>query len=129
MRILHPIFVILIFMACTDKEQGLSGRYTGNQSSGIGQADSPITIVIDQNGDKITGSVTPPFSNDLVPFQNAKINGTTLQFYRKEGRITFRDWLPPTQPNPLFKAHINRLAAWNRIAVNPVRQTPKEPFA
>jgi hypothetical protein len=90
MRILFLFYVILIFMACTDKEQRLTGRYTGNQTSGIGQVDSPITIVIEQNSDTIKGSVTPPFSNDLVPFENAKINGTSVQFDRKEGQITFR---------------------------------------
>jgi hypothetical protein len=88
MRILFLAFLIL--MACTDKEKGLSGRYSGTQASGIGHVDSPITIVIEQNGDKITGSVTPPFSTDLIPFENGKLSGTTLQFDRKEGRITFR---------------------------------------
>ena len=90
MRILLLFFAILIFMACMDKEQGLTGRYTGNQSSGIGQVESPITITIEQNGDTIIGSVTPPFSTELVPFENAKINGTSVQFDRKEGQITFR---------------------------------------
>lgn len=90
MRILHLVVALLIFMACTDKEQSLTGRYSGVQSSGIGQVDSPMTIVINQSGDKITGSVTPPFSSDLAPFENAKINGSTIQFDRKEGDITFR---------------------------------------
>ena len=90
MRIPMIILAALLFLSCTDKEDGLNGRFNGSQRFGIGQVNSPITIVIERNGDRITGSVTPPFQTETVPFQNGSVQGNTIQFDRKEGDITFR---------------------------------------
>ncbi len=89
-RTFLSFLLVLTFLGCTDKEDGWNGRFTGTQRFGIGQVDSPITIVIERNGDKISGSVTPPFSNVPAPFQNGQIQGSTIRFDRKEGDITFR---------------------------------------
>ena len=43
-----------------------------------------------QNGNGITGSVTPPFSTELVGIVNGRIEGSTVHFDRKEGEITYR---------------------------------------
>ncbi len=86
-------FLILVFFlsSCAmEQEEGLSGRYTGIQHFGIGQVDSPIVIVIRQTGNTLTGTVTPPFTSEMIPFENGLIQGATIRFDRKSSGITFR---------------------------------------
>lgn len=88
-RIWVALFFLPLFLGCEDKP-GLTGHYTGTQTLGIGGVSSPITIVLDRSGDSVTGSVTPPFSTELVPIENGHVSGANgILFERKEGPVIF----------------------------------------
>jgi hypothetical protein len=89
MKTVFILFAAFLMIGCVDKDDTVSGRFIGTQKFGIGQVDSPITIEIHQEGNNITGSITPPFSNQQVSFKNGLLQGTTVQFDRTEGNITF----------------------------------------
>jgi hypothetical protein len=79
-------------LACSseDEAERLSGRFVGTQNFGIGQVTSPFAVDLIQNGESVTGSVTPPFSIQMVPIINGSLRGSTLKFDRKEGSVTYR---------------------------------------
>ncbi|PWT92123.1 MAG: hypothetical protein C5B54_04065 [Acidobacteria bacterium] len=83
--------VLLLVNGCKSEndQQGITGRYVGTQQFGIGQVTSAFALVITQKGNVISGTVTPPFSGDLVQITNGQINGTTVRFDRKVGSVTY----------------------------------------
>ena len=88
-RILLALFFLPLFIGCEDKP-GMSGDYTGTQTFGIGGVTSPITIVLNRSGDSVTGSVTPPFSSELVTIENGRVSSPNfISFERKEGAVIF----------------------------------------
>jgi hypothetical protein len=90
MQLLNYLLIPLLLAACMDHSENITGRFTGTQQFGIGQVDSPIVLELQQNGQTITGTVTPPFSGEAVPIVNGRLEGSILYFDRKEGEITYR---------------------------------------
>jgi hypothetical protein len=78
------------FFACNEEDEFVSGTYAGTQVFGIGQVSSSMTIDLRQSGNSISGSVTPPFQEELKSIQNGKRDGDMIQFDRKEANITYR---------------------------------------
>jgi hypothetical protein len=75
---------------CGEEDEFVSGTYSGTQVFGIGQISSAITIDLKQDGNAVNGSVTPPFQDKLEPITMGRLDGTNIQFDRKESNITYR---------------------------------------
>lgn len=67
-----------------------SGTYAGVQVFGIGQISSAMILNLQQSGNSVSGSITPPFSDKLEAISNGVLNGDNVQFDRKESNITYR---------------------------------------
>src|SRR5688572_13524725 len=76
------LFSALALFACSSetRESGMSGRYVGTQNFGIAQITSPIVIQIRQSGLSLTGTVTPPFQEDMMVIFNGRLDGTLFTF-------------------------------------------------
>lgn len=81
---------VLTLSSCGEEDEFATGTYSGVQVFGIGQVSSPIIIDLQQNGNNISGSVTPPFQDKLESISDGRLEGTTIQFDRKEADITYR---------------------------------------
>lgn len=88
-------FGLLIVMAlavsgCGEEDEFATGKYEGVQVFGIAQISSPMTIDVKQNGNAVSGSITPPFQDKLENITNGRLDGSSIQFDRKEFSVTYR---------------------------------------
>ena len=84
------IVMTLVVIGCGEEDEFASGIYEGVQVFGIGQISSPMTIDVKQNGNAVSGSITPPFQDKLENISNGRLDGSTIQFDRRETSITYR---------------------------------------
>lgn len=84
------ILLVLTISGCGEEDEFATGTYAGVQVFGIGQISSSMTIDVKQNGNAISGSITPPFQDKLENITNGRLDGSTIQFDRRESSITYR---------------------------------------
>ena len=86
---LSPYCVVLsclllgLMFACKEDKQDISGRYVGTQV--LEGNSSPITVILRYNGDQLMGSVTPPSSEEAIPFSNGSYDGSRISFQCSKG--------------------------------------------
>ena len=84
------IAALLAFSCSSEKEsEGISGRYIGTQTFGIGQISSPMALQLRQQGAMISGTVTPPFQTAEAGIQNGRVEGNSLRFDARYGGLTY----------------------------------------
>ena len=86
--LLSLLLFLLITPGCKEDTPDISGRYVGSQT--FQSSVSPITILINCQSDQLTGSVTPPGSDQSIAFSNGTCSGTTIVFDIQEGSAVFR---------------------------------------
>lgn len=81
----------LTVLSCSSEKagEGISGRYVGTQTFGIGQVSSPMMLTLHQQNSVLAGSVTPPFRTDFVEISNGRIEGNSMRFDANYQGFTF----------------------------------------